>query len=252
MGLGIMIHRTRFQGDYELGKDNYREVIHDEETRSSAELARDYGKCIQKLTEAEVRRYDSETYASIHRECIDSLKKHFSYPEYNLEKIGFKKEYRKYDNPDEHDTLGYYEDVYTPVPVETWIHEMHHIIEKHYAPYVCYFRKVNFIFAYFEKQDLMIDQYFAFMDKDTCLDLIDRCKRVLENHNLAKELLPTQSGFFFGSTDYDEYYFSDVEYVMNQLTEKALPIYDEPCWEKGQVSKDYEDEKMNIYWIFSW
>ena len=27
----------------------------------------------------------------------------------------------------------------------------------------------------------------------------------------AKELLPTQSGFFFGGTDYDEYYFEDVK-----------------------------------------
>ena len=32
-------------------------------------------------------------------------------------------------------------------------------------------------------------------------------EQVLTSHALALELLPTASGFFFGSTDYDGYYF---------------------------------------------
>ncbi|WP_242027586.1 hypothetical protein [Leuconostoc pseudomesenteroides] len=35
-------------------------------------------------------------------------------------------------------------------------------------------------------------------------------ERVLANHALALELLPTASGFFFGSTDYDGYYFEEL------------------------------------------
>ena len=46
-------------------------------------------------------------------------------------------------------------------------------------------------------------------------------KQVKENHELAPELLPTTSGFFFGSTDYDEYYFDDVDETI-ELFEKIL------------------------------
>ena len=126
------------------------------------------------------------------------------------------------------------------------------IIESHYAPSVAYFRKVNFIFAYFQNRDSMINECFAFMPKHVCLDLIDRCKKVLADHSLAAELLPTQAGFFFGSTEYDDWYFKDVEDCLKQLTEKCLPVYDEPCWEPGEVADQYKDEKMNLYWYFSW
>lgn len=47
--------------------------------------------------------------------------------------------------------------------------------------------------------------------------LLKDVKTVLEDHSKAEELLPTQSGFFFGSTDYDEYYFSDLEDTVEQL-----------------------------------
>lgn len=39
-----------------------------------------------------------------------------------------------------------------------------------------------------------------------------------EHAKLAHELLPTQSGFFYGSTDYDQYYINDIEYTIKQLT----------------------------------
>lgn len=42
-------------------------------------------------------------------------------------------------------------------------------------------------------------------------ELLRRCKAVLANHSKAVELLPTQSGFFFGGTEYDQWYFSDLE-----------------------------------------
>lgn len=32
----------------------------------------------------------------------------------------------------------------------------------------------------------------------------------IEEPTVAKELLPTQGGFFFGSTDYDQYYYQDL------------------------------------------
>ena len=53
-------------------------------------------------------------------------------------------------------------------------------------------------------------------------ELLETCKKVLEDHSLAGELLPTQKGFFFGSTEYDEYYFEDLEYTIKTIT----PIID--------------------------
>ena len=43
------------------------------------------------------------------------------------------------------------------------------------------------------------------------LEALDNlCVRVLADKNLAQELLPTADGFFFGSTQYDEYYIGDI------------------------------------------
>ena len=87
-----------------------------------------------------------------------------------------------------------------------------------YEEYDAYFRKVNFIFYYFDQTiGTMQDQWFAFVRPEDVDDLIDRCERVLKDHKLAHELLPTQSGFFFGSTDYDDWYFSDVKSCLKQM-----------------------------------
>jgi hypothetical protein len=43
--------------------------------------------------------------------------------------------------------------------------------------------------------------------------------KVIKNPKVAQELLPTGSGFFFGSTDYDEYYIKDLEETKNILEE---------------------------------
>ena len=43
------------------------------------------------------------------------------------------------------------------------------------------------------------------------------CGDVLENHSLAKDLLPTCKGFFFGEQEYDEWYYRDVRYTYDIL-----------------------------------
>ena len=90
-------------------------------------------------------------------------------------------------------------------------------VEGAYEEYNAYFRKVNFLFKYYEDRGKMYEQYYAFTDADDVDDLIDRCERVLKNHGLAYSLLPTQKGFFFGSTDYDNWYFSDVKDCLKQM-----------------------------------
>ena len=39
----------------------------------------------------------------------------------------------------------------------------------------------------------------------------------IEDPTVAHRLLPTQSGFFFGGTEYDEYYYRDLEYTKQEL-----------------------------------
>jgi hypothetical protein len=48
-------------------------------------------------------------------------------------------------------------------------------------------------------------------------DLLNTCKKVLVNPDYADELLPPQSGFFFGSTEVDEYYIHDLKYTVELL-----------------------------------
>lgn len=60
-------------------------------------------------------------------------------------------------------------------------------------------------------------------------ELRDLCVSVLADHSLAKELLPSTDGFFYGSTDYDEYYFQDLTFTAERLSEilGKIPEYNE-------------------------
>ena len=75
---------------------------------------------------------------------------------------------------------------------------------------VAYFRKVNFLIPFFGYEENCSN---IEIDKYQVEDLIEACKEVLANHDKASFLLPTQEGFFFGSTDYDDWYFDDVHNV---------------------------------------
>lgn len=44
-------------------------------------------------------------------------------------------------------------------------------------------------------------------------------KAVVNDRSLAPKLLPTASGFFFGSTEYDDWYFSQLEHFDKELDE---------------------------------
>lgn len=90
------------------------------------------------------------------------------------------------------------------------------------------FRKVNFLVQFFETKFGMevqnLQEYSV--SKPMVEELIDLCEQVLEDNSKARELLPTMGGFFFGSTDYDEYYFDDVEYVLDYCKRQLLPEFD--------------------------
>lgn len=82
-----------------------------------------------------------------------------------------------------------------------------YFISCHYAEEDAYFRKVNFIYKYFE--DRLVDEC-CFVNRCDLENLVLRCDEVLSHHDRAEELLPTRSGFFFGSTEYDRWYYDSV------------------------------------------
>jgi hypothetical protein len=86
-----------------------------------------------------------------------------------------------------------------------------------------YWRKANQIHAWFVKnvQDGKDECQETYVDREKLQELIDTCKTVLNDRSRAEELLPSQSGFFFGNTEYNEWYFQDLNYTVNQL-EKVL------------------------------
>ena len=84
---------------------------------------------------------------------------------------------------------------------------------------VAYWGKANQIHRFFidscaDGYEMQTDMYVS---GHTLEQLLERCKKVLANHSLAEELLPTTDGFFFGSLKYDEHYFQDLEETVEAL-----------------------------------
>ena len=84
-----------------------------------------------------------------------------------------------------------------------------------------YFRKVNFLIPFVESKigHALEDCEVAKLTKADLEALVERCKDVLADHSKAKELLPTCGGFFFGSTEYDEWYFTDVQELHDAVSD---------------------------------
>lgn len=122
---------------------------------------------------------------------------------------------------------------------------------------VAYWRKANAIHKWFvdNVQDGIDNGGTFYVSREKLKELLNLCKTVLASSMLidgkvqngqryengtwvpiledgktvkdpttAKILLPTQEGFFFGSTDYDQYYVEDLKETVEQLT----AILDEP------------------------
>ena len=93
---------------------------------------------------------------------------------------------------------------------------------------VAYWRKSNQIHKWFvDHVQGGVDNCEEYrVTRDQLQLLVDNCKLVLMNKEEAPNLLPPQEGFFFGSYEYDEYYFGDIQDTIEQL-EKVLKEYPE-------------------------
>lgn len=78
---------------------------------------------------------------------------------------------------------------------------------------VGYWRKANQIHKWFvdNVQEGEDNCAMYYLDEDDLKELKQLCEEVLKNPDKANELLPTQEGFFFGTYEYDEWYFYDIK-----------------------------------------
>ena len=102
-----------------------------------------------------------------------------------------------------------------------------------------YWRKANALHKWFvdncaEGED---DCRKVYVSKEQLESLLSLCEEILKDHSKANELLPTQSGFFFGGLEYDEWYFQDLKYTRDLIKS----ILD------ANILKEYE-----IYYQASW
>lgn len=222
MGLDIYCHRVSYKVATEKGialtNENMNELFEAMKEESKKEFLKKTNKLV-----AELRKAMTTGYNDYYPKFIDKLKKIPFYKCYNyhLENFGF--------NP--------YRNELTEIKMPTEI-EMAFIKHNngYYLPEDAYFRKVNFIYAFFSNE--LYDEC-CLVDKTRIKELIDTCKDVLKHKDdveYAEEHLPTTSGFFFGSTEYDEWYWEDVKRCLAQMK---------------KFYKELDDMDMAM-WIFSW
>jgi len=102
-----------------------------------------------------------------------------------------------------------------------------------------YWRKANAIHKWFvdnvqEGEDDCKEHLVSIDDLKQLLSVVNS---VLQDTSLAEQLLPPTSGFFFGSTSVDEWYWKDLENTRDRLNEllsspdiEELDIYYQSSW----------------------
>jgi hypothetical protein len=89
---------------------------------------------------------------------------------------------------------------------------------KEVAMEAMYWRKVNAIHDWFVSmvQDGDDDCKEYFVETEQLEDLVSLCNEALATKNT--DILQTSDGFFFGSTDYDEYYWDEITRTRDELS----------------------------------
>jgi hypothetical protein len=106
---------------------------------------------------------------------------------------------------------------------------------RHMYVEVCvgYWRKANAIHKWFCDLDGGRDEcQNIYVTEDNLRTLRALCQSVLLEPSIAEQILPPQSGFFFGSTDIDEWYMQDlkstieiIDNVIDRLTPDGYPEF---------------------------
>lgn len=96
---------------------------------------------------------------------------------------------------------------------------------------VAYWRKANAIHQWFVEnvQEGTDDCGEYYVSREQLQELLKLCEQIIAEPKQAIELLPTRSGFFFGSTEYDEWYMGDIQHTVDRFKK----ILSDPAFEKS-------------------
>ncbi len=94
---------------------------------------------------------------------------------------------------------------------------------------VAYWRKANQVHGWFvaNVQDGVDECQEAYVEREKLVELRDLAKRAVDEKNA--ELLQPQGGFFFGSTEIDDWYWEDLQRTVDILD----AVLNNPVFEKG-------------------
>lgn len=86
---------------------------------------------------------------------------------------------------------------------------------------VGYWRKANAIHNWFVQniQKGIDECQESYVEPNDLKELLQLCREIMDHNELAPDILPVTSGFFFGSIEYDEWYFQDIEDTIKILEE---------------------------------
>lgn len=101
-----------------------------------------------------------------------------------------------------------------------------------------YWRKANAIHKWFvdHVQNGVDDCGYYPVSELQLRELLATVENVLADHSRAAELLPSMSGFFFGSTEYDRWYFEDLIGTRTKL----VNLFDK--FEPGEIDCEWRFE----------
>lgn len=116
---------------------------------------------------------------------------------------------------------------------------------------VGYWRKANAIHKWFVDncQNGSDDCKPYYVSYEQLQELLAICKQIKEDHSKAEALLPPQGGFFFGSTDIDDWYFSDIDNTI-EILEPLINLNNDfkAQSEAGKVVYDYPEYQYRSSW----
>lgn len=125
------------------------------------------------------------------------------------------------------------------IDIKDFIKEMEEITPVSVTFEIGYWRKVNHVHNWFVKnvQNGEDDCEKHWVTPALLEELLKICKVVMKHKDekVSKNLLPTQSGAFFGGYDYDEYYYDGVELTIRILNralkyKHQLEFYYQSSW----------------------
>lgn len=205
MGLDIFIYKVKKSRTNNMSTE-WRSVYNMMREDRKKELTKVFASFIKKM-----QSVSSNDYTTEYIKAMKKIAKRFNYT-FTLAPLGY----------------VFKNDSINPQPIETLETKCKKVIEDACLFHCGYFRKVNFLYKYFY-EDLVKEA--CYITPDEVQDIITKCNDILKGDASPETTLPTTSGFFFGSTAYDEWYYEDVRDVLKTFK---------------QLSKDTKEDEILI------